>query len=217
MLVYVALDTVFGIKLFQVCSFFYCNLYFSSSFALALSISSLSPSHSTSLLSSTLFHATVLQKLLQLQNFNTLMAVVGGLSHSSISRLKETHSHLAPEVTKVSTHACLCSVTASLISSDVILHFSLLQIMVVFIQHLLRIHLDQLINYHVVMVSGSTPHRTDTVLISCHLVLHLIPSVSYRLLSCHSLCIFPVLYLISVTLQLTHSIITRYDTVITNS
>ncbi|XP_058880872.1 ras guanyl-releasing protein 3-like [Acipenser ruthenus] len=42
----------------------------------------------------------VAQKLLQLQNFNTLMAVVGGLSHSSISRLKETHSHLSPEVTK---------------------------------------------------------------------------------------------------------------------
>lgn len=41
------------------------------------------------------------QKLLQLQNFNTLMAVVGGLSHSSICRLKETHSHLSPEVTKV--------------------------------------------------------------------------------------------------------------------
>ncbi|KFP75070.1 Ras guanyl-releasing protein 3, partial [Apaloderma vittatum] len=42
----------------------------------------------------------VAQKLLQLQNFNTLMAVVGGLSHSSISRLKETHSHLTSEVTK---------------------------------------------------------------------------------------------------------------------
>ncbi len=45
------------------------------------------------------FH--LFQKLLHLQNFNTLMAVVGGLSHSSISRLKETHSHLTPEVTKV--------------------------------------------------------------------------------------------------------------------
>lgn len=42
------------------------------------------------------------QKLLHLQNFNTLMAVVGGLSHSSISRLKETHLYLAPEVVKVS-------------------------------------------------------------------------------------------------------------------
>uniref|UniRef100_A0A8C9XRX3 RAS guanyl releasing protein 3 (calcium and DAG-regulated) n=1 Tax=Sander lucioperca TaxID=283035 RepID=A0A8C9XRX3_SANLU len=43
----------------------------------------------------------VSQKLLQLQNFNTLMAVVGGLSHSSISRLKETHTYLAPEVVKI--------------------------------------------------------------------------------------------------------------------
>ncbi|XP_029377263.1 ras guanyl-releasing protein 3 isoform X3 [Echeneis naucrates] len=42
-----------------------------------------------------------ISKLLQLQNFNTLMAVVGGLSHSAISRLKETHSHLAPEVFKI--------------------------------------------------------------------------------------------------------------------
>ncbi|XP_023072141.2 ras guanyl-releasing protein 3 isoform X9 [Piliocolobus tephrosceles] len=44
----------------------------------------------------------VAKKLLQLKNFNTLMAVVGGLSHSSISRLKETHSHLSSEVTKLS-------------------------------------------------------------------------------------------------------------------
>ncbi|XP_023041985.1 RAS guanyl-releasing protein 2 isoform X3 [Piliocolobus tephrosceles] len=43
----------------------------------------------------------VAEKLLQLQNFNTLMAVVGGLSHSSISRLKETHSHVSPETIKL--------------------------------------------------------------------------------------------------------------------
>ncbi|KAF7238628.1 RAS guanyl-releasing protein 2 [Varanus komodoensis] len=43
----------------------------------------------------------VAQRLLHLQNFNTLMAVVGGLSHSSISRLKETHSFVSPETTKV--------------------------------------------------------------------------------------------------------------------
>ncbi|XP_038124010.1 ras guanyl-releasing protein 3 isoform X2 [Cyprinodon tularosa] len=43
----------------------------------------------------------VAHKLLHLQNFNTLMAVVGGLSHSSISRLKETHAYLAPEVLKM--------------------------------------------------------------------------------------------------------------------
>ncbi|CAH2324856.1 RAS guanyl-releasing 2 isoform X1 [Pelobates cultripes] len=43
----------------------------------------------------------VAERLLQLQNFNTLMSVVGGLSHSSISRLKETQSHISPETTKV--------------------------------------------------------------------------------------------------------------------
>ncbi|XP_078516885.1 RAS guanyl-releasing protein 2 [Lissotriton helveticus] len=43
----------------------------------------------------------VAQRLLQLQNFNTLMAVVGGLSHSSISRLKETQVHVSSETTKV--------------------------------------------------------------------------------------------------------------------
>ncbi|XP_029400101.1 RAS guanyl-releasing protein 2 isoform X2 [Mus pahari] len=43
----------------------------------------------------------VAEKLLQLQNFNTLMAVVGGLSHSSISRLKETHSHVSPDTIKL--------------------------------------------------------------------------------------------------------------------
>uniref|UniRef100_A0A3Q3WUF3 Uncharacterized protein n=1 Tax=Mola mola TaxID=94237 RepID=A0A3Q3WUF3_MOLML len=42
----------------------------------------------------------VAQKLLQLQNFNTLMAVVGGLSNSSISRLKDTQSHISPETNK---------------------------------------------------------------------------------------------------------------------
>ncbi|XP_069805963.1 RAS guanyl-releasing protein 1 [Dendropsophus ebraccatus] len=43
----------------------------------------------------------VAQKLQQLQNFNTLMAVIGGLCHSSISRLKETSSHVSHDVHKV--------------------------------------------------------------------------------------------------------------------
>ncbi|KAM9732792.1 LOW QUALITY PROTEIN: RAS guanyl-releasing protein 4 [Menidia menidia] len=42
----------------------------------------------------------VAQKLRALQNFNTLMAVTGGLCHSSISRLKDTASLLPPDVTK---------------------------------------------------------------------------------------------------------------------
>ncbi|XP_043120582.1 RAS guanyl-releasing protein 4 isoform X7 [Puntigrus tetrazona] len=39
-------------------------------------------------------------KLRALQNFNTLMAVIGGLCHSSISRLKDTASLLSSDVTK---------------------------------------------------------------------------------------------------------------------
>ncbi|XP_036302392.1 RAS guanyl-releasing protein 1 isoform X2 [Pipistrellus kuhlii] len=42
-----------------------------------------------------------ISKLHQLQNFNTLMAVIGGLCHSSISRLKETSSHVPHEINKV--------------------------------------------------------------------------------------------------------------------
>lgn len=43
----------------------------------------------------------VLQCLHLIHNYNTLMAVVGGLCHSSISRLKDTTSHVHSEVTKV--------------------------------------------------------------------------------------------------------------------
>lgn len=42
----------------------------------------------------------VTQKLRKLQNFNTLMAVIGGLCHSAISRLKETHGYLSHDVLK---------------------------------------------------------------------------------------------------------------------
>ncbi|KAG9348370.1 hypothetical protein JZ751_002105 [Albula glossodonta] len=41
------------------------------------------------------------KKLRSLQNFNTLMAVIGGLCHSSISRLKDTASLLPQDVTKM--------------------------------------------------------------------------------------------------------------------
>ena len=43
----------------------------------------------------------VYQSLHLMHNYNTLMAVVGGLCHSSISRLKDTTSHVPSEVTKV--------------------------------------------------------------------------------------------------------------------
>lgn len=42
-----------------------------------------------------------LQNLQQMQNFNSLMAVVGGLCHTSISRLKDTCTHVPNETTKV--------------------------------------------------------------------------------------------------------------------
>ncbi|XP_051934864.1 RAS guanyl-releasing protein 4 isoform X1 [Hippocampus zosterae] len=42
----------------------------------------------------------VAQRLRALQNFNTLMAVTGGLCHSAISRLKDTYNLLPPDVTK---------------------------------------------------------------------------------------------------------------------
>uniref|UniRef100_A0A8C9P834 RAS guanyl releasing protein 4 n=1 Tax=Spermophilus dauricus TaxID=99837 RepID=A0A8C9P834_SPEDA len=45
----------------------------------------------------------VAQRLRQLQNFNTLMAVTGGLCHSAISRLKDSQAHLSPDSTKVSS------------------------------------------------------------------------------------------------------------------
>ncbi|KAG5200734.1 hypothetical protein JEQ12_005268 [Ovis aries] len=48
----------------------------------------------------------VAQKLLQLQNFNTLMAVTGGLCHSAISRLKDSHAHLSPDSTKGPWRPC---------------------------------------------------------------------------------------------------------------
>ncbi|XP_060734886.1 RAS guanyl-releasing protein 1-like [Tachysurus vachellii] len=43
----------------------------------------------------------VAQNLQQMQNFNSLMAVVGGLCHTSISRLKDTCTHVPNENTKV--------------------------------------------------------------------------------------------------------------------
>ncbi|CAG10652.1 unnamed protein product, partial [Tetraodon nigroviridis] len=43
----------------------------------------------------------VAERLHVMHNYNTLMAVVGGLCHSSISRLKDTTSHVNGDVTKV--------------------------------------------------------------------------------------------------------------------
>ncbi|XP_068779825.1 RAS guanyl-releasing protein 2 isoform X2 [Struthio camelus] len=43
----------------------------------------------------------VAQRLLQLQDFNTLMAVLGGLGHSSVARLRHTRALLRPDVTQL--------------------------------------------------------------------------------------------------------------------
>lgn len=61
--------------------------------------------HVTSFCMSYLFLCLFEQKLRSLQNFNTLMAVIGGLCHSSISRLKDTANLLSSDVTKVSNMA----------------------------------------------------------------------------------------------------------------
>eukprot|EP00057_Strongylocentrotus_purpuratus_P020825 XP_011675299.1 PREDICTED: ras guanyl-releasing protein 3 isoform X4 [Strongylocentrotus purpuratus] len=45
----------------------------------------------------------VAKRLRQLNNFNTLMAVVGGLSHSSLARLRQTTAHVSSETQKIST------------------------------------------------------------------------------------------------------------------
>lgn len=57
------------------------------------------------------------QKLLELQNFNTLMAVVGGLSNSSISRLKDTQAHISNETNKVGISSTGFNSESSLMNS----------------------------------------------------------------------------------------------------
>ena len=44
-----------------------------------------------------LIHLFALQKLRELRNFNSLMAVVGGLSHSSLARLARTAARVPPD------------------------------------------------------------------------------------------------------------------------
>jgi len=47
------------------------------------------------------------QRLRELNNFNTLMAVVGGLTHSCLARLIKTNSHIPHETQKVSSFSHL--------------------------------------------------------------------------------------------------------------
>ncbi|XP_043844064.1 ras guanyl-releasing protein 3 isoform X1 [Dromiciops gliroides] len=101
----------------------------------------------------------VAQKLLQLQNFNTLMAVVGGLSHSSISRLKETHSHLSSEVTKdwnemtelVSSSGNYCRYRKAFADCE---GFKI---------PILGVHLKDLIAVHVIFPDWTDDHKVNIV------------------------------------------------------
>lgn len=101
----------------------------------------------------------VAKKLLQLKNFNTLMAVVGGLSHSSISRLKETHSHLSSEVTKnwnemtelVSSNGNYCNYRKSFADCD---GFKI---------PILGVHLKDLIAVHVIFPDWMEENKVNIV------------------------------------------------------
>lgn len=101
----------------------------------------------------------VAKKLLQLKNFNTLMAVVGGLSHSSISRLKETHSHLSSEVTKnwnemtelVSSNGNYCSYRKAFADCD---GFKI---------PILGVHLKDLIAVHVIFPDWMEENKVNIV------------------------------------------------------
>ncbi|XP_036787509.2 ras guanyl-releasing protein 3 isoform X1 [Manis pentadactyla] len=101
----------------------------------------------------------VAKKLLQLKNFNTLMAVVGGLSHSSISRLKETHSHLSSEVTKnwnemmelVSSNGNYCNYRKAFADCD---GFKI---------PILGVHLKDLIAVHVIFPDWTEENKVNVV------------------------------------------------------
>uniref|UniRef100_A0A2K6F5D8 RAS guanyl releasing protein 3 n=2 Tax=Propithecus coquereli TaxID=379532 RepID=A0A2K6F5D8_PROCO len=101
----------------------------------------------------------VAKKLLQLKNFNTLMAVVGGLSHSSISRLKETHSHLSSEVTKnwnemtelVSSNGNYCNYRKAFADCD---GFKI---------PILGVHLKDLIAVHVIFPDWTEQNKVNIV------------------------------------------------------
>nr|XP_042102221.1 ras guanyl-releasing protein 3 isoform X4 [Ovis aries] len=100
-----------------------------------------------------------ISKLLQLKNFNTLMAVVGGLSHSSISRLKETHSHLSSEVTKnwnemtelVSSNGNYCNYRKAFADCD---GFKI---------PILGVHLKDLIAVHVIFPDWTEENKVNIV------------------------------------------------------
>uniref|UniRef100_A0A3P9A2S1 RAS guanyl releasing protein 2 n=1 Tax=Esox lucius TaxID=8010 RepID=A0A3P9A2S1_ESOLU len=105
----------------------------------------------------------VAQKLLQLQNFNTLMAVVGGLSNSSISRLKDTQSHISNETNKV-FNGLIELVTSCGNYSQYRRRFSECT---GFRFPILGVHLKDLIAVHVALSDWADPEKTRVNLTKC--------------------------------------------------
>ncbi|CAB1312515.1 unnamed protein product [Coregonus sp. 'balchen'] len=84
------------------------------------------------------------------------MAVVGGLSHSSVSRLKETHSHLAPEIWNemtelVSSNGNYCAYRKAFSDSEG------------FKVPILGVHLKDLIAVHVVFPDWVNDNKVNIV------------------------------------------------------
>ncbi|XP_042567413.1 RAS guanyl-releasing protein 2 [Cyprinus carpio] len=106
----------------------------------------------------------VAQRLLQLQNFNTLMAVVGGLSNSSIARLKDTQALIGSETRKV-FDGLVELVTSSGNYSRYRQRFSECS---GFRFPILGVHLKDLIAVHVALPDWFDPEKTRVNLTKTH-------------------------------------------------
>ncbi|XP_043076713.1 RAS guanyl-releasing protein 2 [Puntigrus tetrazona] len=106
----------------------------------------------------------VAQRLLQLQNFNTLMAVVGGLSNSSIARLKDTQALIGSETRKV-FDGLVELVTSSGNYSRYRQRFSECS---GFRFPILGVHLKDLIAVHVALSDWFDPEKTRVNLTKTH-------------------------------------------------
>ncbi|XP_040206740.1 ras guanyl-releasing protein 3 isoform X2 [Rana temporaria] len=140
------------------------------------------------------------EKLLDIQNFNTLMAVVGGLSHSSISRLKDTHAHLTSDVTKVwdemtelvSSNGNYCSYRKAFAEC------------VGFKIPILGVHLKDLIAVHVVFPDWVDDNKVNTVKMQ-QLYVTLNELVSLQSASPHLETSMDLINLLTLSLDLYHT------------
>ncbi|KAI2651268.1 RAS guanyl-releasing protein 2 [Labeo rohita] len=105
-----------------------------------------------------------IKRLLQLQNFNTLMAVVGGLSNSSIARLKDTQALIGSETRKV-FDGLVELVTSSGNYSRYRQRFSECS---GFRFPILGVHLKDLIAVHVALPDWFDPEKTRVNLTKTH-------------------------------------------------